>query len=205
MKKQCIISISREYGSGGRDIAIRIAAELGFPIYNRDLIREIAQRMNMDETELKKYDEKARNRFLTRSVGKYTNSMEEILIERQFDWIREKADSGESFVIVGRCAEMILREYPGLISVFVTADEEFKIKNIMRYLSVDEEKAKEEGIRIDRKRRTYHNRYSDYKWGDSRTYDMVINSAPLGVEGTAAILLSYIQARIDVMQKPEKK
>ncbi|MCD7980980.1 MAG: cytidylate kinase-like family protein [Clostridiales bacterium] len=201
MKKQCIISISREYGSGGRDIAIRIADELGIPIYNRDLIRDIAQQMNMDETELKKYDEKARNRLLSRSVGKYTNSMEEILIERQFDWIREKADSGESFVIVGRCAETVLRGYPGLISVFVTGEEEFKIKNIMRYLLVDEEKAKEEEIRIDRKRRTYHNRYSDHKWGDSRSYDMVINSTPLGMEGTAAILLSYIQARMDVMQK----
>ncbi len=201
MEKQCIISISREYGSGGRDIAALIAEELGIPIYNRDLIREIAQQMNMDETELKKYDEKARNRFLSRSVGKYTNSMEEILIERQFDWIREKADSGESFVIVGRCAEMVLREYPGMISAFVIGDEAFKIKNIMRYLGVDEEKAKEEGIRIDRKRRTYHNRYSDHKWGDPHTYDMVINSAPLGVEGTAAILLSYIRVRMDVLKK----
>lgn len=200
MNKQCIISISREYGSGGRDIATYIAGKMDLPIYNRDLIREIAKQMNMDEAELKKYDEKARNRLLTRSVGKYTNSMEEILIERQFDWIRERAESGESFVIVGRCAETVLQDYPGLISVFVTGDEEFKIKNIMRYLSVDEEEARSEQVKVDRKRRNYHNRYTDHKWGDSRCYDLVINSTPLGIEGTSAFLVQYIQARMEAMQ-----
>ncbi|MCC8029055.1 MAG: cytidylate kinase-like family protein [Lachnospiraceae bacterium] len=201
MDKQCIISISREYGSGGRDIAILISRELDIPIYNRDLIRDIANQMDMKESELRKYDEKARNRLLTRSVGKYTNSMEEILIERQFDWIREKADSGESFVIVGRCAETVLRGHPGLISIFVTGEEEFKIRNIMRYLSVGEEEARAEEIKVDRKRQSYHNRYSDHKWGDSRCYDLVINSAPLGVEGTAAMLIRYIQARKDALQQ----
>ncbi len=201
MKIQCIISISREYGSGGRDIATLISEKLDLPIYNRDLIREIANQMHMEESELKKYDEKARNRLLSRSVGKYTNSMEEILIERQFDWIREKADSGESFVIVGRCAETVLRGRPGLISVFVTGEEEFKIQNIMRYLSVGEEEAKDEQVKMDRKRRNYHNRYSDHKWGDSGSYDLIINSTPLGVEGTSDLLIQYIRARMDALSE----
>ncbi|MCD8132938.1 MAG: cytidylate kinase-like family protein [Clostridiales bacterium] len=199
MRKQCIISISREYGSGGRDIATIISGKLDLPIYNRDLIREIARQMDMEESELKKYDEKARNRLLSRSVGKYTNSMEEILIERQFDWMRDKAGSGESFVIVGRCAETVLRDYPGLISVFVTGEDEFKIRNIMRYLSVGEEEARAEQVKIDRKRRNYHNRNSDHKWGDSRFYDLIINSTPLGIEGTSDLLIQYIQARMDAL------
>ncbi|MCD8150896.1 MAG: cytidylate kinase-like family protein [Clostridiales bacterium] len=196
MEKQVIISISREYGSGGHDVAMRIAKELGVPMYDRSLLQEIADQMDMDVNELKQYDEKPRNRLLTRTVGKYTNSMEEILIERQFNWIREKAKSGESFVIVGRCAETVLRECPNLISIFITGDADYKVKRIMADRSLDEEEARSEQVRIDRKRRVYHNRYSDHKWGDSRYYDLVMNGSHLGVEGTAEEIIHYIRARI---------
>ncbi|MCD8216471.1 MAG: cytidylate kinase-like family protein [Clostridiales bacterium] len=196
MEKQVIISISREYGSGGHDIAMRIAKEFDMPMYDRSLLQEIADQMDMDVNELKLYDEKPRNRLLTRTVGKYTNSMEEILIERQFDWIREKAKSGESFVIVGRCAETVLWEFPNLISIFITGDADYKVKRIMADHSLDEEKARSEQVRIDRKRRVYHNRYSDHKWGDSRYYDLVMNGSYLGVEGTAEEIIHYIRARI---------
>ncbi|MCC8152659.1 MAG: cytidylate kinase-like family protein [Lachnospiraceae bacterium] len=196
MEKQVIISISREYGSGGHDIAMRIAKELGVPMYDRSLLQEIADQMDMDVDELKQYDERPRNRLLTRTVGKHTNSMEEILIERQFEWIRDKAKSGESFIIVGRCAETVLREFPNLISIFITGDVDYKVKRIMEDRSLDEEKARSEQVRIDRKKRVYHNRYSDHKWGDSRYYDLVMNGSHLGVEGTAEEIIHYIRARI---------
>jgi len=199
MEKQVIISISREYGSGGHDIAMRVAEELSMPMYDRSLLQEIADQMDMDVNELKQYDERPRNHLLTRTVGKHTNSMEEILIERQFDWIREKAKSGESFVIVGRCAETVLREFSGLIPVFITGDADYKVKRIMGYSSLDEAKARAEQVKIDRKRRVYHNRYSDHKWGDSRYYDLVMNGSHLGVDGTADEIIHYIRARIAVM------
>ena len=105
MEKQVIISISREFGSGGHEIAEQIAKNLGFHFYDRSMLDDLAREKNLQIEDLEKYDEKPRNPFISRRVGGHTNSMEEIVAEMQFDYLREKADSGESFVIVGRCAE----------------------------------------------------------------------------------------------------
>jgi cytidylate kinase len=196
MGKQTIIAISREYGSGGHDIAQCISEKFGMPLYDRSLLREIAQEIDMDPEQLQMFDEKPRNFMLTRTVGKYTNSMEDILSQMQFDFIREKAESGESFVIVGRCAESVLRGYEGVISIFITGDKDYKVKRIMEERNLEEQKAYDRMLQIDKKRRQYHNRYSGHKWGDSRYYDMCINGSDLGVEGTAEVLEQYISARI---------
>lgn len=197
MEKQTIISISREFGSGGHDIAENIAGEFGFPMYDRSLLREIAKDMDVDVEVLHKYDEKPRNYVLTRRIGKYSNSMEDILVEKQFEFIRKKAKSGESFVIVGRCAETILREFDGLISIFITGNKSYKLSRIMKRFELNEADAQAKMIKIDRHRRQYHNRYSDHKWGDSRYYDLCIDGSPLNVEGTSKILEDYIRARIN--------
>lgn len=197
MGKQTIISISREFGSGGHDIAKKISVDFGLKMYDRDLLGEIAQHMDVNVETLQKYDEKPRNLILTRTVGKYTNSMEDILADMQFEFIRRKAQSGESFVIVGRCAETVLREFDGLISIFITGDREYKLKRTMKQFDLDKESAAEKMARIDKKRRKYHNRYSDHKWGDSRYYDLCINGSYLGVERTAEILEDYIKARME--------
>lgn len=200
MEKQTIISISREFGSGGHDIAERIADMLGLPMYDRKILRDIAEDMDVNVELLHKYDERPRNYMLTRRVGKYSNSMEDILVEKQFEYISRKAESGESFVIVGRCAETVLREFDGLISVFITGAKEYKCGRIMREKSLNEADAAAEMAKVDRKRRQYHNRYSDHKWGDSRFYDLCIDASHLGVEGTADILERYISARIKAMK-----
>lgn len=196
MEKQTIIYISREFGSGGHDIAEQIAKDLGFPMYDRNLLKEIAQDMDMDVDELNKYDEKPRNYILTRRIGKYSNSMEDILAEKQFDFIQKKAESGESFVIVGRCAETILQGMDGLISIFITGEKSYKLGRIMKEYELNEMDAQAKMVKIDRHRRQYHNRYSDHKWGDSRYYDMCINGSSLGVQGTVEVLENYICARI---------
>lgn len=200
MEKQTIISISREFGSGGHDIAERIADMLGLPMYDRKILRDIAEDMDVNVELLHKYDERPRNYMLTRRVGKYSNSMEDILVEKQFEYISRKAESGESFVIVGRCAETVLREFDGLISIFITGAKEYKRGRIMREKSLNEADAAAEMAKVDRKRRQYHNRYSDHKWGDSRFYDLCIDASHLGVEGTADILERYISARIKAMK-----
>lgn len=197
MGKQVIISISREFGSGGHDIAEQISNKLGLAMYDRSLLREIAKDMNVDTGLLQNYDEKPRNYILTRRVGKYSNSMEDILAEKQFDFIRKKAEEGESFVIVGRCAGTVLREFEGLISVFITGDTDYKLGRIKERSQLNEEEALEQMAKIDRRRRQFHNRYSDHKWGDSKYYDICINGSPLGVAGTAEILEGYIKARLD--------
>ena len=124
--------------AGGHDIAEQIAKDLGFPMYDRNLLKEIAQDMDMDVDELNKYDEKPRNYILTRRIGKYSNSMEDILAEKQFDFIQKKAESGESFVIVGRCAETILQGMDGLISIFITGEKSYKLGRIMKEYELNE-------------------------------------------------------------------
>lgn len=195
MEKQVIISLSREFGSGGHEIAKRIAEDLGIRFYDRSMLDEIADEMDIKVEVLEKYDEKPRNLILTRRVGNHTNSMEEILAEMQFDFLRKKAEKGESFVIVGRCAETILKDYDCLISVFVTGEKKKKIERVMQKYNLNETEARAKMARHDRNRRKYHNRHSDYKWGDSRYYDVCINSSPLGIDGTTKALEHYINER----------
>ena len=143
MGKQTIISISREFGSGGQWIAEKIAADLGLNLYDRNMLDEIAKAKNIKVEYLEKFEEKPRNLILSRRVGAYSNSMEEIVADMQFEYLREKADSGESFVVVGRCAETILSEYPGLISFFVLGDKDVKLKNVMKHFGLNDAEAKE--------------------------------------------------------------
>ena len=198
MGKQVIISISREYGSGGHEIAKIRAERLGMAFYDRSMLDEIAKAMNTDVAELQKYDEKPVNRLLSRRVGNHTNSFEEIIAQIQFDYIQKKAESGESFVVVGRCAETVLRDYECLISVFVTGDREQKVKRVMEQYALSETEAYSKMRRHDRSRKQYHNRYSDAKWGDSRYYDLCINSSPLGIDKTVSVLENYVKQRISI-------
>lgn len=197
MAKQTIIAISREFGSEGHEIARIIAEDLGLKLYDRSMLDEMADNMGIKVEVLEKHDEKPRNFFLTRTVGKYTNSMEEIVADMQFEFIKEKADSGESFVIVGRCADSVLRGMEGLITIFVIGTKEAKVKHVMDKFDLSESEALIKMARHDKKRSQYHNRHSDGKWGDSRFYDLCINSSLLGVQGTVKILEDYIHARME--------
>lgn len=196
MAKQTLISISREFGSGGHEIAEKIAKDLGLKFYDRSMLDEIANNMNVKVEVLEKYDEAPRNFLLTRRVGSHTNSMAEILSEIQFDFIKDKAASGESFVIVGRCAETVLKDYDCLISIFVNGDKKHKLERVKEKYHLNETDALLKMARHDKKRKLYHNRHSDYKWGDSRYYDLCINSSSLGVTGTVDVLEYYIQERM---------
>ena len=168
-----------------------------YPDYRAEqLCRAIAKAKNIKVEYLEKFEEKPRNLILSRRVGTYSNSMEEIVADMQFEYLREKADSGESFVVVGRCAETVLGEYPGLISFFVLGDKDVKLKNVMKHFGLNDAEAKAKIKRHDIKRKMYHNRHSDFKWGDSRNYDICINSSKLGLEKTAEILEEYVKQRM---------
>lgn len=195
MAEQMIISISRQFGSGGHEIAKRISEDLGLKFYDRSMLDEIANEMNVKVEVLEKYDEKPRNLILTRRVGKYTNSMAEILAEIQFDFIKDKAEKGESFVVVGRCSEVVLQEYEGLISIYISGDKEHKKERVMKKYNLSESEAIAKMMRHDKNRKQYHNRHADTKWGEAKYYDVCINSSPLDVEGTVRVLESYIEER----------
>lgn len=196
MEKQVMISISREFGSGGRQIAEKVAEDLGLPLYDRNLLDAIAKEKDVDAEHLQKFDEKPRNPILSRSVSGHSNSMEENLVKMQFEYLQKKADSGESFVVLGRCAETALKGREGLVSVFVLGDREEKLVHVKDKYQLSDTEATLKMARHDKKRKLYHNRYSDFKWGDSRGYDLCINSSRLGIEKTAAMIESYIKERI---------
>lgn len=199
MEKQIIISISREFGSGGHEIAEKIAKDLGLNLYDRDLLDKVAEEKGMSPEMVKKYDEKPRNLLLTRRVGEHSTSIAEHLAQMQFEYIKNKADSGESFVIVGRCAETVLKNNPGLISIFVLGDREDKIAHVKEKYQLGESEAIAKMNRHDKTRKSYHNRHSDFRWGDSRGYDVCINSSRLGEDGTAQALEDYIEKRKQTM------
>lgn len=193
MEKQLIVSISREFGSGGREIAKKVAEDMGLELYDRNMLEDIAEKMNIEPEVLEDIDEKPRNKLLSRRVNGHSNSMEENLAQMQFEYLRRKADQGESFVVVGRCSETILKDREGLVSIFIVGDKETKINHTMEKFGISREEAVTKSERHDRSRRRYHNHYSDFKWGDSRNYDMCINSSRLGMEGTAGIIETFIR------------
>lgn len=138
---QIIISIGREFGSGGRVIAQQLADKFGLPLYDRHLITEIAQRMGMTPEEVEKYNEVPKIKILSRTVKGYSNSIEDNIAEMQFDIIDQKANSGESFVVVGRCSETKLKKYPALVSLFILGDMEKKIERVMEVYELSREDA----------------------------------------------------------------
>ena len=196
MSEQVIISIGREYGSGGHVIAEALAERFGLDMYDVNLLREIAVERGLDASLLEKYDEVPKIPFFSKSRRGYSNSPSENIAKMQFEYLRDKAEKGESFVVVGRCSETMLKGYPGMISIFILGDKAAKIERIKTLNHISAVEADIIISRKDKQRKSYHNYYCAVKWGDSRNYDISINSTPLGIEGTADALETYIRARI---------
>ncbi len=193
--EQTILSIGREFGSAGHEIAQKLADYYQLPLYDHNLLDEIAASKGLDSLELQGHDEVRRNRLFNRNVRGMDSSPAYNLALLQFDFLREKAESGESFVVVGRCSETVLRPYKGLISIFVLGDMDKKVARIMDLYHMNRKETEEFIKEKDKRRKQYHNSHCDLKWGDSRNYDLCINSSRLGVEETMRILVQYIDAR----------
>ena len=188
MEGQLIVSISREFGSGGHDIAKKLSEELDIKFYDKNILDEIVK-ANSSAEQLKEYDEMP-DSFFGKKFGK--KAAEQALARMQFDFIHKRAELGESFVVVGRCSDVVLSGFDGLYSFFVRGDKKQKVKRVMKKYGVNENDALALMELNDKQRKQYHNQYADYKWGDSRAYDMCINSSRLGVDKTVSILKDYI-------------
>lgn len=197
MAKQFIISIGREYGSGGRVIAEELAKRYNVNLYGKNLLDLVAKEKGLNLEELKKYDEKARNIWLSRSVDGFSNSPEDTVAKMQFDFLKEKANSGESFVVLGKCASYVLKDYDGLVKIFITGNEDAKIKRIAAIEKIEYGEAAVLVEKRNKIRRNYHNFYSKEKWGDSRHYDLIVNSSKIGIDNTVDVIDSYIKNIID--------
>ncbi len=195
MEQQLIVAISREYGTHGHQIARSLARRFGIAYYDRSLLEAIADDRNVDSARLKEYDEQPKKVLLSRTVRGMSNSPEQAVAEMQFAYLRQKAESGESFVIVGRCAEHILKKNPGLVSIFILGDEREKIGNIMLDRDVSVDMARKIMERHDRNRKAYHNAHCPIKWGDTRGYDVSVNVSRLPLSEMTDVLEAYIRTR----------
>ena len=196
MAEQLIIALGREFGSGGHEIARRLAERFSLPLLEENMLRHIAQERGFDPEKLARYDEQPKSRLLYRTVNGFSNAPGDNIAQMQFQYLRGRAEAGDSFVVVGRCAEEVLKDCPGLITIFVLADQWFKAERTMARGNISREEALELMARRDRRRKSYHNQYCKGKWGDSRTYHICVNSAKLGIQGTTDLLERYIRARI---------
>lgn len=195
MEKQLIISVGREYGSGGHEIAEKLSKHYGIQLFDHNLLDEIAAKKNVKMDHLKELDERHKNLLSSRTVRGLSNSPEENLLYLQFDSLRDKADAGESFVIVGRCSETILKQYDSMISIFILGDRDKRIERIMRLYHLTESQAVKKIREKDIQRRRYHNSFCVRRWGDCRNYDISLNSSRLGIDGTVKLLTEYIDSR----------
>ena len=188
---QLIISIGRESGSGGLEIAQTLAKRFGLPLYDKSILQNAAEAKGLDAKDLEQYDERPRSLLFYRSVKGFSNAPEDGVAQMQFELLRQHANAGESFVVLGRCAEEVLADREGLVSIFIRADLDFRVKRT----PLPEEEALDFIKHQDRQRRIYHDQHCKGDWGDAKCYDLVINSARLGIPGTVDILEQYIRSR----------
>ncbi len=193
---QVIISIGREFGSAGHEIAQKLSEHYNMQLYDRNLLKAIAAEKNVGSDVLEEFDEKMKIKLFHRTVKGMSSSPQDNVANLQFEFLKDRANSGESFIVVGRCSETILKGYPSLITIFITGDMEHKISRIKKLYDMSDKEAERFIEEQNLKRKMYHNSHCKSKWGDSRNYDLTINSSKLGVDGSIKLLIDYIDARL---------
>ena len=192
-----IISIGRQHGSGGREIARLLARELGIKCYDKEIVDEAAKHSDFSRDLINAYDEKRMSAFMLHAGGYGLNENFRLnmqVVSAQFDAIREIA-SKDDCIFVGRCADYILRDRSDLVSVFILGDMDERLKCLERRQSLDVATARKKIKEVDKDRSSFYKYYSDQVWGDAQNYDLCINSSRLGVEGTVKVIMDYIKTR----------
>jgi cytidylate kinase len=191
-----IITIGRQYGSGGRFIGQELAKELNVPFYDNDLLAKAAVNSGIDEDVVKLYDEKKDGVFagFIPSLYGYDMTMGQKVFLAQFEVIKKIAAEG-SAVIVGRCADYVLKDKDNVVSVFIMAPEEDCVKRAVKYYGMDEKKAREYIKKTDKKRASYYNFYTDRKWSEASNYDLCINSS-IGIKESVDVIKAFAEKKL---------
>ena len=199
MAKKIIITIARQYGSGGREIGERVAEGLGIPIYDKELITDAAAKGSLNAEVIRNADESAANSLLyTLAMGSnvlgttmhfgYKMPLNDKLFLLQSEVIKERAAEG-SCVIIGRCADYVLRDEPNVLRLFIYGDLDHREERVkLRHPELKSSQIIDVINKTDKRRSSYYNFYTGNKWGKYDNYDMAINSSTLGVEGTAQLV-----------------
>lgn len=203
MTDKKIITISREFGSGGRLIGKCLAEKLGVPYYDKELLDRIAEESGFSREMMEDAEKKAKNSFLyslmsamgTGESGPESLSLNERFFLAQFDTIRKIAEEG-SCVIVGRCADYILRGMPEATHVFVYAEEEDKIKRAVEEYGVPESEVKKMMKDTDKARANYYAYHTGRKWGEHVNYNLSIDSGYIGIEDIVELIIKYTDSKL---------
>jgi len=199
--KPIIITIGRQFGSGGHELGEKLAKRLNIPFYDRALLTEAAARCGLTKDMIESLDEKPTSSFLySLSMGSYGmgGDVQLPLGNQVFlamsRTIKELAENG-SCVIVGRCAEYVLQGREDLLRVFVHADKASRVARVMEKCNLNEKDAAVLMQRTDKKRASYHDFYSDDKWGVATSYDLTVNSGLLGIDDAVEMIAAYAENR----------
>ena len=192
-----VITIGREYGSGGRFIAKLLAERLGINYYDGELLSKIAEKSGLAEGFIEQYDEK-KETFFNSGINTYTNdvSLGCKVYLAQFDAIKSIAEK-ETCIIVGRSADYILKDLPNVFSIFISAPSEDKINRGITYYNLDPKKAERLIKKKNKQRKEYYEYYTDKRWGHSESYDLCINSK-VGIEECVNILESAVKTKFNL-------
>lgn len=200
-----IITISREFGSGGREIGKKLAENLNIPFYDKELLEMASKESGICEELFYKNDESHSNSLLYSLVmGTYPLSadgkihpnmpLNHKLFLAQFDTIKKIGEQGPC-VIVGRCADYILKDQKYVINFFINADILSKKRRILERYDIDKDKVLDFIKKTDKNRANYYNYYSDMRWGEAKNYDLCINSSKVGIDGAVELMKTYINVR----------
>lgn len=208
MAKKIIITIARQYGSGGREIGERVAKLLGIPLYDKEMIKDAAEAGELDEGIIKEVEETAANSLLyTLAMGSnilgttahfgYKMPLNDKLFILQSEIIKKYADEG-SCVIIGRCSDYVLRERNDVFRIFIYGDIEHRRQRVIeRHPEIKESTVIDVINKTDKRRMSYYNFYTGGKWGKYDNYDMAINSSTLGIEGAAQLIAASAKRLIN--------
>lgn len=213
MKTNTIITIGRQFASGGRDIGEIIAKDFGIKIYDKEMLSRAAKESGICEELFETHDEKPTNSFLyslvmdTYSMGFTGSTYTDMPINHkvflaQFDAIKKIAAEGPC-VLVGRCADYALENFDNVVSVFIHADLDSRIRRVAKNLDLPDNKAKDLINKTDKKRASYYNYYTNKRWGDAESYELCLNSSQLGIEGTAKMIEQYVLKKEEFKNDPD--
>lgn len=201
-----VITIGREFGSGGKYIGEKLAERLGIKFYDKELLKRVSEENHIDMQLLERADEKQKQSFwytLAMASFSYTDSVNtltelpsnEIYFADQAKVMEEIANT-ESCVIIGRCSNFILRNNPNAIHIFVYAsDFNFKVNRKMKYGDLTQKEATHLIHKTDKERAAYYSYYTDEDWGDKKGYDLCIDTSKIGVDKTVDLIIDYISKR----------
>jgi cytidylate kinase len=195
--KNSVITISREFGSGGRTIGKRVAEELGIPCYDNELIQKMAMESGFTKEYIADIGENAPGGFLASTFSRFGGgpTNEDYLWNIQCKIIIALAEK-QPCVIVGRCADYILRDKADCLKVFIHAELPFRAQRIVKEYGEREESPEQRLRDKDKRRAVYHRFYTDMKWGHAQNYDITLNSGTVGIENCVAIIKELYLSRV---------